>query len=404
MRVNTLLRKLLGVTQTRVWSWTLEGQTLEIDVTPTWTVPRCANCEKPAPGYDRQPQRRWRHVPWGHTPVALTYAPRRVQCPRCGIAPEHVPWAGARSTFTRSMEEMAAWLACITDRTTVAKMLGTSWRTVGGMIERVVARKIDPDRLQGLRTIGIDEFSYRKRHHYVTVVVDHDRGRVVWAAEGRSAETLGQFFDALGEAGTAALETVTIDMAGGYIKAVRERAPHVTVIFDHFHVLRLATDAVDEVRRSVMREADPPEKKALKNTRYATLKSPWNLTPKERDRLSSLQRKNHPLYRAYLLKEALADALASLRPEHACEKLAGWLAWASRSRLKPFVKLARTIRKHREGIEAFLFLRLTNGRVEGLNNRFRMIARRAFGFHSANALIAMMFLVAGGIQLEPTLP
>jgi transposase len=405
VRITTLLRRLIGVTQIQVRGVRWAGDGLEIDVRPSWREPRCASCGRRAPGYDQQPARRWRHVPWGAVRVDLVYAPRRVQCPSCGIDPEQVPWAVGASRFTQPMEELAAWLATITDRTSVTQVLGTSWRAVGRMIERVVVRKLDGERLADLRLIGIDEFSYRKRHRYVTVVVDHERGRVVWAAEGRSAETLHAFFDALGAEGTARLEAITIDMAGGYIKAIEERAPEATIVFDRFHVQRLASDAVDEVRRSVMRELDSSqEKRAVKHTRFALLKNPWNLSPIERGRLAELQRVNRPLYRAYLLKESLAEILASLRPEHARDALARWLGWASRSRLKPFVRLARTIRQHRDGILTYLFLRLTNGLVEGLNNRIRMVARRAFGFHSAQALIAMMYLVCAGIQLEPTLP
>lgn len=406
VRISTLLRRLIGVTQIQVGGARWAGDGLEIDVRPTWRQPRCASCGRRAPGYDQQPGRRWRHVPWGAVRVDLIYAPRRVQCPCCGIAPEQVPWAAAgASHFTQPMEELAAWLATITDRTSATRLLGTSWRAVGGMIERVVERKLDEERLGDLRFIGIDEFSYRKRHRYVTVVVDHERGHVVWAAEGRSAETLHAFFDALGPEGIARLEAITIDMAGGYIKAIEARAPQAIIVFDRFHVQRLASDAVDEVRRSVMRELDgPQDKRAVKHTRFALLKNPWNLSRIERGRLVELQRVNHPLYRAYLLKEALAEILGSLRPEHARDALERWLGWASRSRLKPFVRLARTIRQHRDGIVTYLFLRLTNGLVEGLNNRIRMVARRAFGFHSASALIAMMYLVCGGLQLEPTLP
>jgi transposase len=303
------------------------------------------------------------------------------------------------------MEEMAAWLATVTDRSSAQALLGTSWRAVGAMIERVIARRSDPDRLSNLRLIGIDEFSYRKRHHYVTVVVDHERGRVVWAAEGRSAETLEAFFDALGPEGIAQLEAITLDMAGGYLKAVEARAPHAAVVFDRFHVQRLASDAIDQVRRSLMRALeDPQQKRTIKHTRFALLKNPWNLHRRERDKLAVLQRNNQPLYRAYLLKESLAEILSSLRPEYAVRRLDDWLAWASRSRLKPFVRVARTIRRYRHGIVSFLFLRLTNGLVEGINNRLRMVARRAFGFHSAQPLIAMFFLICGGIDPEPTLP
>ncbi len=321
MRIRTLLRKLIGVPQIRVRGVRFAQDHLEIEVRPSWRDPRCATCERRVPVYDQQPPRRWRHVPWGPCSVELVYAPRRVQCRGCGIAPEQVPWAPAgASRFTTAMEEMAAWLATITDRTSVTQILGTSWRAVGSMIERVVARKLDAGRLEGLRFIGIDEFSYRKRHHYVTVVVDHERGRIVWACEGRSAKTLERFFDALGPERTAELEALTMDMSGGYIKAVQERAPNAIVIFDRFHVQRLASDAVDEERRSLMRTTiNPTVKQGIKHTRYALLKNPWNLTRKEREKLSTLQRSNQPLYRAYLLKESLADLLSSLRPEHAMQ-------------------------------------------------------------------------------------
>jgi transposase len=338
--------------------------------------------------------------------VWLCYAPRRVDCARCGITTEQVPWAqGARSRFTTALEQTAAYWAIFTDKSATQRLLGISWRAVDEIVVRVVARKRDPAGLDGVRRIGIDEFSYRKRHHSLTLVVDHDRARVIWAAPGRSSETLAEFFAELGPERTAQLELITIDIAGGYLKAIHEHAPHAQIVFDRFHVQRLASDAVDTVRRQLMREADErDDRRALKRTRWALLKNPWNLTHRERGKLSELQRRNAPLYRAYLLKEALADLLSSLRPRHAERRLQEWLAWASRSRLRPFVRVARTIRAHRDGILAYVQQRLTNGLSEGINNRIRMIARRAFGFHSPEPLVAMIFLACGGISLEPTLP
>jgi transposase len=338
--------------------------------------------------------------------VWLCYAPRRVNCSRCGITLEQVPWAkGSRTRFTAALEETAAYWATFTDKSATARMLGLSWRAIDQIVMRVVARKRDPASLDGVRRIGIDEFSYRKRHHYLTLVVDHDRRRVIWASEGRSSETLGQFFAELGPERTAELELITLDIAGGYLKAIREHAPHARIVFDRFHVQRLASDAVDTVRRQLMRGADDRQaRRMLKRTRWALLKNPWDLTRKERGKLTDLQRHNAPLYRAYLLKESLADLLSSLRPRHANRRLQEWLAWASRSRLRPFVRVARTIRKHRDGILAYVEERLTNGLSEGINNRMRMIARRAFGFHSPKPLIAMIFLACGGISLDPVLP
>ena len=154
-----------------------------------------------------------------------------------------------------------------------------------------------------------------------------------------------------------------------------------------------------------MRELEDPERRrAVKNTRFVVLKNPWNLNRSQRRKLAEIQRSNAPLYRAYLLKESLADALDTRSPVRARRKLEEWLAWASRSRLPPFVRVARTIRTHLNGILAYLDLRISNGLVEGINNRIRMIARRAFGFHTAKALIAMIFLTCGDIPLDPPLP
>lgn len=283
--------------------------------------------------------------------------------------------------------------------------MGIAWSTVGAIVERIVARRLDPSRLDGLRRIGIDDFSYRKRQRYLTTVVDHDQKRVVWAAAGRSAVTLQAFFTELGPQRCAKLECATIDMAGGYIKALSETVPHVQIVFDRFHVQRLASDSLDEVRREQLRELrGTDEGRHLFRSRFALLKNPWNLSRKEEQKLADLQQTNARIYRAYLLKEALAQALDYKQPKRAKNALREWLAWASRSKLKPFVKTARTIRKHFDGILAYVQERLTNGIVEGFNNKLRMIARRAFGFHSPPPLIAMLHLCCGGIQLDPPLP
>jgi transposase len=407
MRVTTVFRRLLGVTKMYVKQVAFtEGGGVDIEVRPTWRKSRCGKCGEQALRYDRRPTRRWRHLPWGRSSVSLVYAPWRVDCRKCGVRVEQVPWAEQGSRFTHALEEMAAYLAQITDRTQVSRQLGISWESVAAIVERVVHRRLDPERFTGLRRIGIDEFSYRKRHHYLTVVVDHERRRVVWAGEGRSAQALAPFFELLGAAGCAAIEIVTIDLCAAYIKAVRENLPEAEIVFDRFHVQRLASAAVDEVRRSIVRElaAEPEKAKAVKGTRFVLLKNPWNLSRKQRSKLAEIQETNRRLYRAYLLKETLAKALDYLQPRRAERALDEWLSWASRSRLKPFVKAARTIRKHRSGILAYIKSRLTNGLVEGLNNKIRLIARRAYGFHSHQALTGMIFLSCGGIQLDPPLP
>lgn len=200
---------------------------------------------------------------------------------------------------------------------------------------------------------------------------------------------------------------VTMDMSQAYINAVREAAPHAQIVFDRFHVQQLVSNAVDQCRREewqrLRAEGDPKSAEALKHTRWALLKKVWNLTPKEEARLATLQETNTALYRAYLLKESFADIMDRRQPNVVKEKLRSWLGWASRSRLAPFVKAARTIRKHLDDIVAYIRFRLTNGVTEGLGNKARLITRRAYGFHSATAVLAMIMLCCTGLDLHPVI-
>ena len=402
MRVTTLLRSLLGLEETRVLDVSFDEFGLVIDVAPTWRRGRCSECGERCPGYDRDRGRRWRHLDLAGMTLHLRYDTRRVDCPRCGVKVEQVPWAETSSWFTQPFEDHVGYLAQRCDKTTVSDMMRVAWDTVGTIIQRVVARRQRSDVLDGLTHIGVDELSYRRHHEYITVVVDHKRGHVVWAHPGKNADTLKAFFDELGTERCAKLEAVTIDMSGAYIKAVTECSPQAQIIFDRFHVQRLVQDAVDEVRRDEVRTApSDDERKELKGTRWSLLKSFWNLSLFDSCRLAMLQRDNKRLYRAYLLKEAMVGVLDCRAEWLARQKLDEWVRWARRSRLEPFKRVAATIREHADGILAYVRSGLSNGRTEGLNGKARTITRRSFGFHSAHGLIALLKLCCSGIHLYP---
>jgi transposase len=376
---------------------------LVVDVRPSHRIPRCSGCGRKVWGtYDRR-RRRWRHLDLAGMSLHLRYELRRVDCRRCdGVRVESVPWADPGLWFTRPFEDQVGYLAQRCDKSTVSDQMRIAWTTVGDIIRRVVDRHGRDDALDDLTLIGVDELSYRRHHEYVTVVVDHVRGEVVWAQRGKNADTLKAFFDELGPERAAKLEAVTIDMSAAYIKAVTEASPSAQIIFDRFHVQRLAHDALDQVRRAEVRAADTADdKRHIKGTRWPLLKNPWNLSKLENEKLSLLQWTNRRIYRGYLLKEALAACLDGRQIHVATAKLREWLAWAARSRLAPFVKLARTVKKHLDGILAYVRSRLSNGRTEGLNGKIRTITRRSFGFHSAEALIAMIHLCCAGIDLAP---
>jgi len=404
MRATSLVRKVLNIKSIRVRHVSFSPAGLMCDVAPTTKVPRCGGCGCRARGYDRRPKaRRWRHLDFGGMRVELRYAIRRVDCRRCGVTTELVPWAAHNSWFTFAFEQTVGFLAQAAAKTVVSEMMRVAWVTVGSIIQSVVARRGGTDPLDGLIHIGVDELSYRKHHEYVTIVVDHVTGNVVWARPGKNADTFKSFFEELGPERSAAIRIITMDMSQAYIKAVREVAPQAKIVFDRFHVQRLAHVALDEVRRAEVRHVvNPQDRDALKKTRFVLQKNPWNLSAVEHGKLTDVKRTNHRLFTAYLLKESLAAILDRRQQHVARTKLEEWATWASHSTLKPFVKVAKTVRKHLDGILGYIATGLSNARSEGLNRKARAITHRSFGFHSATSLIAMLFLCCSGLRLTPS--
>jgi transposase len=330
----------------------------------------------------------------------------RVSCPQHGVVVAAVPWARPGARCTTGFEDTCAWLAAHAVFTVVAAVLRVSWRTVTAVVTRVVADLAGrTDQLEGLRRIGIDEIAHRKGHRYLTVVVDHDTGRLVWAGAGRDAKTLARFFDDLGRERSARLTHVSADGAEWIHTVVAQRAPQAVLCLDPFHVVAWATKALDAVRRDLwndLRAAGATEAaKSLKGTRWALVKNPEDLTGDQRTTLAGIATTNKGLYRAYLLKEQLRAVFAT-KGEQGRALLAGWLAWARRSRLPAFVKLARTIQKYQHLIRNTLEHDLSNARSEATNTHLRVLTRRAYGFHTPEALIAMAMLTRGG--LCPQLP
>lgn len=408
MRATTLMNRLLRLPGLRVTAVRFEEEKgkqapiLVIEIARTFRRLTCPDCGTRVRGRFEEKRRRWRHLSLlGHT-TYLEGPIRRLRCPTCEtVLTEEVPWARPASAFTRPFEDAVALMAQKLSLTAVSELMGIAWATVGSIAERLVDELLEEDRLEGLRRIGIDEFSYRRQHRYLTTIVDHDRARVVWVGEGKSSRTVAAFFEELGPERSRKLELVSIDMSAAYQKAVRAAAPRAEIVFDRFHLARLANDALTEVRRAEFHRLDAEAGAVLKGNRWILLKRPERLEPEEKRRLAALEKLNRPVYRAYLLKESFLDLFDANGRAEAEKGLDAWLAWASRSRLPPFVRLARTVRKHREGILRALELPLSNARLEGTNNKIRLLSHRAYGFHSAQALIAMIYLCCAGIQLPP---
>lgn len=367
---------------------------------------RCSRCARRCRRYDGgHGRRRWRTLDLGTVRAFLEADVPRVSCREHGVVVAAVAWARPAARFTHAFEDTCAWLTANASASTVAQLLRVTWRTVTAIVTRVVADLAGRvDRLDGLRRIGIDEIAHRKGHRYLTCVIDHDTGRLVWAAPGRDKATLGVFFDELGSR-SEALTHVSADAAEWIHTVVADRAPQAIRCLDPFHIVAWATAAVDDVRRQLWnqlrRAGKSSQAKTLKGSRWALLKNPRDLTTEQRTTLAGIATDNGRLYRAYLLKEQLRAAF-TVKGIDGRRLLAGWLAWARRSRLTPFTTLAATITRHLPLIHNTLDHGLSNARVEATNTHLRVLTRRAYGYHTPDSLIAMAMLSRGG--LCPPLP
>lgn len=404
MRVTTAFNRLLRVPGASVRSVSFEREGVVVGLRQRrrrLVCPRCGVIARA--GYDLRRRRRWRHLDLGSTRLFLECDLRRFPCPGCAkVVTEAVAWARPGARFTRDFEDVVCWLAQQAAFSVIERLLRVSWRSVAAIVGRVVAAQLDRQRLRELYVIGVDEISYRRGQRYLTLVADHADGAVVWAGKGRGANTLAQFLDELGEEEAKKLRAVSIDMSGGYQKALRERCAQATVCFDPFHVVALANRALDELRREHWRTLGKSKGSGrfVKGTRWALLKDPRALTERQRGTLVFLAKLNSPLYRGYLLKEQLRAIYMPQCREQAARLLASWLRAALRSNLKPFVALARTLREHKQGILDAIRLGLSNSRLEGLASRIRLIIHRSFGFHTAEPLIALIHLCCGRIRVE----
>ena len=279
MRATTLLNRLLAIEGARVVGIDIDDGELRVEVAlrrRRLVCPHCADTTRAR--YDtRNVASRWRHLDLGAWRCVLSASLRRLVCPTHGVVTEAVPFARPRSGFTGDVEDLVAWLATTMDKTAIARLMRVSWRTVGAICERVVADRLDPERLTGLVHVGVDEISWRKHHHYLTLVADHDTGKVVWGGRSKDAATLDRFFAELGEDRIGSIEAVSMDMGPAFKKSVTEHAPDAAICTDPFHVVALGTKALDEVRRSLwqeLRRMDPASAK-----RFNAPAGPCSRTP-----------------------------------------------------------------------------------------------------------------------------
>lgn len=399
MRVSTAFNKMLAL----AGAWVERVEFCEVGIVVSLRLRarshRC-RCGRRAAGYDCR-RRRWRHLDLGACKLWLEAEIWRVDCRRCGqVRTEEVPWARAGARLTRDLEDVIAWLCQRTDKTSVCRLLRVSWETVQAVVMRVVADHLDDSRLENLFNLGVDEISYKRGHQYLTVIADHDSGRVVHVAQGRSHASLQGFFDLLGPDRCHQVKAISMDMAPVWREPCERSIPQAAICFDPFHVIRLANAAVDSVySQSGRRHGTPPNGRDWRRTRYALRTGAEHLNQNHHQLLSQLRRTRYALWRAWDLKERLRDFYRIVEEAEAAAYLKAWCGSAQRSRLRPFQNLARLIRRHFEGIVAAVEHGLSNSRLEGINAKIRLINRRGYGHPNPHHLAAMIHLCLGGITI-----
>ena len=371
---------------------------VEPDEETRYRCPRCGQRGRPA----EHDVVRWRTLDVHGKRTYLESELPRIICGEHGKITAAVPWARHDDRFSRPFEEFAAWKAAHMAWTRAAAELRITWEALAGITARVAAdAAAGLDRLAGLRRIGIDEKSWGKgQDKYLIIVTDHDRGRIAWIGEGRCQATVRAFFEALGPDRCKLLTHVSADGADWIHNVVREKAAQAELCLDAFHVVKWAGERLDELRRRLageLRAAGRDDQAATLGTgMWALRKAPEKLNGNQRTALASIAADNNQLYKGYLIKEQLREAF-KVKGEDGKKLLRGMIAWAHRCRMPEFIKLARTLSKHRDLIYHTLDGGPSNGRAEALNAQVNALITRARGFRSAAALMAMTDFVHGGI-------
>jgi transposase len=354
---------------------------------------RCGVCRQRCQEvHDIRKERVWRDLSMRKLPLRLLYRPRRVECPRCGVRVEDFPWAEPWARVTTALSNAVAVLARELSWKGTAREYGLNWKSVATIVKRAVDYGLKHRARPPVHVIGIDEVSRRKGQVYLTVVYDLERRVLLWVGDDRTEEAVRPFFtQEMGTRRCRTLRVVCMDMWAPYAKLVRDHAVNAQILFDRFHIVKHLHEAVEAARRDLWRQLTSKERVTFKGTRWLLLKNPWNLNNQQKERLSTLVRWNSPLVRAWYLKESFQLFWTYKQPWRAKQLLLKWMTSALRSKLEPFKKFVGMLRSHLEGVLAWTETRLSNGAVEGMNNKIKSISHRSFGFRSATNFIAAIY-------------
>ena len=368
--------------------------------------PICSGCLERSSGYDTLGERLFEHVPLRGIPFYFRYRMRRVDCPRCGVRVESVPWSDGKNTLTKAyMQFLASWAKSLSWKE-VAVRFGTTWEKVFRSVEYVVEWGLRHRNLDGVDAVGVDEIQWKKGHKYLTLVYQISQGnvRLLWMGRDRTEESFSRFFDMMGEERYKRIKYVCSDMWKAYLKVIKERLPGAVHILDRFHIVANLNKAIDKVRAEEAKKmAADGHTPLLKKTRWLLLKRRENLGEKQEVRLAELLKYNLNSVKAYLLKEDFQGFWSYVSPDWAGKFLDRWMERVMRSNIEPIKKEARSIRKHKQLILNWFRAKkqFSSGVVEGMNTKVKVTMRKSYGFRTYKSIRMALFHALGKLPEPP---
>jgi transposase len=401
MRDTTLMQMALGLTP----PWTVVGSTFDantgrLDVAidfPAGSRFRCPTCDAAdCPAYDTEPMT-WRHLNFFQHEAYLTARVPRLRCAKCGVKKAHVPWARPDSGFTLLFEAMVMAMVSAMPVNAVARLVGEHDTRLWRVIHHYVDAARDRADMADVTKVAIDETAARRGQNYITLFVDLDRARVLFATEGKDAATIATFAEDLAAHGgePGAIREVCIDMSPPFIRGVGDHLRNAAITFDKFHAVKIINEAVDQVRR-----AEQKSQGLLRGTRYIWLRNPNTLSPRQQATLDALPTRHLKTARAYQIRLAFQDLYDQPSIEQASDYLKSWYYWATHSRLPPIIDAARTVKRHWDGILRWFESKIANGLIEGINSLVQAAKAKARGYRSIRNLTAMVYLIAGKLDMR----
>lgn len=407
MQDTALYQYLLGLSSP--WSVSrvelnLKGQCVDVWAEhPEGALWACPTCAREWPLYDHAEERTWRHLDSCQYQTHLHARIPRVECGEHGVVQVKVPWAEARSRFTRLFERLALDVLGQCDVTGATKILRISWDEAWGLMERAVKRGRQRKAPKVVRRIGVDEKAAAKGHRYLTLVCNLEQGTVEHIAEDRKQESLEGYYRGLSPEQLEGIEAVAMDMWEPYIQATLARVPEAAekIVFDRFHVMGYLGKAVDTVRKQEHRELMASGDATLKGSKYLWLYSLENVPERRRDEFDALRCKELKVGRAWAIKEALRRLWHYIYPTSGWKFWKRWYFWATHSRLGPIRKAAETVRRHIDNILTYFQHPVTNAMSEGLNSKIQKIKSMACGFRNLENFKTAIYFHCGGLDLYP---